>query len=132
MAINYGPQGPDGDRVSFRAEVDNNNLAPGSRTDLRITANRVEGVDTVVNVGVVLWNDPGGVATVEPPGTVVGPFCIAVKLGIPLPTNVDTDLHFLIDNPATGLNPAGYSLILVVWWTTQGPFVLGPTPHPAL
>lgn len=132
MAINYGAQGGAGDQVSFRAEVDDADLGPGNRSDLRITANRVAGVDTVVDVTVVLVNGPGGTATVEPPGTVVGTLSIGSKTGIPLPANVDTELHFLVDNPATGLSPAAYSIVPIVSWTGAGPFTLGPTPHTSL
>lgn len=129
MAVDYGPQGTAGDQVSCKAKVDDADLGPGNRTDLRFTVARVSGPATVVDVVMVLVNWPGGTATVEPPGIAVPPASIAAKTGIPLGTNVETEIHFLIDNPATGLAPAQYHILPTVRWTTDGPFPLGPSLH---
>jgi hypothetical protein len=133
MAINYGDLGPADDQVRCRAQVDDVTLGAGSRADLNLRLERVAGDDTTVDVAVLLWNTAGGdPATIDPPGTVLlGVISVGFKGDIPLPSNVETDVHFLIDNPAGGAAIAEYIIIVVLSW--DGTLVIaGPTPQTSL
>ena len=132
MAIDYGPLGGAGDQVRCRAQVDDVTLGAGSRADLNLRLQRVAGADTTVNVLVVLWNAGVPPATVDPPGIVFGPLSFGWKTGISLPANVDTDVHFLIDNPAGGAATATYNMFVALQWDANPPVWAGPTPQTSL
>lgn len=109
MAIDYGPIGLAGDQVNCSAEVEDDDLGVGDRTNLHFTLKRVVGGTTTVNLWVILVSTGAGdPAVIDPPGTIAGAVSLGFKGGIELQANQEDDQLFIIDNPNGAADTAEY------------------------